>query len=578
MFKVYKTYYQFLFKYKTRFIFFVVFLLALGILESVQPYFYKLFIDAIPDGDYQVLLKILFAYLAIRIAKLAVDVITYIISDSVLLTSARDARMAVFRKIQDLDFAFHLSKSTGSMISSIKRGDGAFFSFFHIVNIHLMRVFINFVVVLFFLMGTDVRVGLVMITVFGINFILSLFLIRNNIGARKDFNKAEDDTSAVIVDNLLNFETVKLFAKEDKELSRLKGIFVPWLQKLWQYANSFRFIDIVVGSIGNLGVFLVLLFGLNLFNQKEITGGEFVMMIGFISTFYYRFFELVFELRNLAKFQTDLQKYFSPLYFEIQVKDPIKPIMPDDIKGEIEFKDLNFSYPEGKQDALVDINLKINPGESVAFVGHSGAGKTTIMKLIMRFFDITSGEIILDGINIKDMRKDTLRSFMGVVPQDPILFNNTIEYNIAYGADKVSKKDINRAVKMSNLDEFIDSMPEGLQTHVGERGIKLSGGQKQRLAIARMILADPRIIIFDEATSQLDSQSEKKIQDAFWKSSKDKTTLIVAHRLSTVVKADKIVVMEAGKIVEVGTHEELLKNKKGLYSHFWKLQTMEEEK
>lgn len=578
MFKVYKTYYQFLFKYKTRFIFFVVFLLALGILESVQPYFYKLFIDAIPDGDYQVLLKILFAYLAIRIAKLAVDVITYIISDSVLLTSARDARMAVFRKIQDLDFAFHLSKSTGSMISSIKRGDGAFFSFFHIVNIHLMRVFINFVVVLFFLMGTDVRVGLVMITVFGINFILSLFLIRNNIGARKDFNKAEDDTSAVIVDNLLNFETVKLFAKEDKELSRLKGIFVPWLQKLWQYANSFRFIDIVVGSIGNLGVFLVLLFGLNLFNQKEITGGEFVMMIGFISTFYYRFFELVFELRNLAKFQTDLQKYFSPLYLEIQVKDPIKPIMPDDIKGEIEFKDLNFSYPEGKQDALVDINLKINPGESVAFVGHSGAGKTTIMKLIMRFFDITSGEIILDGINIKDMRKDTLRSFMGVVPQDPILFNNTIEYNIAYGADKVSKKDINRAVKMSNLDEFIDSMPEGLQTHVGERGIKLSGGQKQRLAIARMILADPRIIIFDEATSQLDSQSEKKIQDAFWKSSKDKTTLIVAHRLSTVVKADKIVVMEAGKIVEVGTHEELLKNKKGLYSHFWKLQTMEEEK
>ncbi|NCN03526.1 MAG: ATP-binding cassette domain-containing protein [Candidatus Pacebacteria bacterium] len=200
------------------------------------------------------------------------------------------------------------------------------------------------------------------------------------------------------------------------------------------------------------------------------------------------------------------------------------------------------------------------------------------MKLIMRFFDITSGQIFLDGIDIKDMRKDTLRSFMGVVPQDPILFNNTIEYNIAYGAKNPSQADINRAVKMANLDEFVDTMPQGLNTNVGERGVKLSGEQKQRLAIARMILADPRIIVFDEATSQLDSQSEKKIQDAFWRSSKDKTTLIVAHRLSTVVKADKIVVMKDGSIVEVGTHNELIKNKKGLYTHFWNLQTMEEEK
>lgn len=578
MFKVYHTYYQFLFKYKKRFTIFAVFLLALGILESIQPYFYKLFIDAIPSGNFTILIQILFAYTAVRVSKLIVDVITYIFGDSVLLVSARDARMTVFRKIQDLDFAFHLSKSTGSMISAIKRGDGAFFSFFHIVNIHLVRVFINFAVVLFFLMTADVRIGLIMLGVFGLNFFISLFLIRNNIGARRAFNKAEDDTSAVIVDNLLNFETVKLFAKEDKELGRLRSIFVPWLKQLWLYANSFRVIDIIIGGIGNLGVFLVLFYGLLLFREGDITGGEFIMIVGFISNFYYRFFELVFQLRDIAKFQTDLQKYFAPLHLETQVKDPAKPIMPKDVKGEIRFEDLNFSYPEGKQDALNNVNLTIKPGESVAFVGHSGAGKTTIMKLIMRFFDITSGKILLDGIDIREMRKDTLRSFMGVVPQDPILFNNTIEFNIAYGADHYSKEDLERAVKMANLDEFIGSMPKGLQTNVGERGVKLSGGQKQRLAIARMILADPRIIIFDEATSQLDSQSEKKIQDAFWKSSKDKTTLIVAHRLSTVVKADKIVVMEGGSIVEIGTHEELLKNKKGLYSHFWKLQTMEEEK
>jgi ATP-binding cassette, subfamily B, heavy metal transporter len=578
MFKVYKTYYQFLFAYKRQFVLFVFFLLGLGLFESIQPYFYKLFIDAIPGGDFSVLLNILFAYVGVRVLKLIFDVLTYFIGDSVLLRSARDARLKVFRKIQDLDFAFHLTKSTGSMISSIKRGDGAFFGTFHILNIHLMRVLINFVVVFFFLVRADINIGLIMFGAFGTNFLIAMFLIRNNIGARKAFNKAEDNTSAVIVDNLLNFETVKLFAKEDKELSRLQNIFKPWLNRLWEYANSFRMIDIVVGGIGNIGIFAVLIYGLNIFSQGKITGGEFIMIIGFISTFYYRFFELVFELRNLAKNQTDLQKYFEPLNHETLVKDPVMPIMPEDMKGQIDFNSLSFSYPEGKQDALVDVDLTINPGESIAFVGHSGAGKTTIMKLLMRFFDATGGQILLDGIDIKDMTKDTLRSFMGVVPQEPLLFNNTIEYNIAYGADKVTKKEIESAVKMANLDEFIDSMPDGLKTNVGERGIKLSGGQKQRLAIARMILADPRIIIFDEATSQLDSQSEKKIQDAFWKSSKDKTTLIVAHRLSTVVKADKIVVMEGGSIVEVGTHKELLQNKKGLYSHFWKLQTMEEEK
>lgn len=578
MFKIYKTYYQFLFAYKKKFTAFVIFLVGLGLFESILPYFYKLFTDAVAQKDFSSLFNILLIYIGVRVAKLIFDILTYFFGDTVLLSSARDARLKVFRKIQDLDFAFHLTKSTGSMISAIKRGDGAFFSTFHIVNIHLTRVFINFAVVLFFLLKADFRMGLIMLGTFGVNFVISLFLIRNNIGARRDFNKAEDNTSAVIVDNLLNFETVKLFAKEDKELLRLKQVFVSWLDKLWAYANSFRMIDVIAGGIGTLGIFFVLYYGLHLFTLGSITGGDFVMMIGFISTFYYRFFELIGQLRELAKHQTDLQKYFEPLYLETKVKDPLEPIKPKEIKGEIEFVDLNFSYPEGKQDALNNVNLTIKPGESVAFVGHSGAGKTTIMKLIMRFFDITSGQILLDGINIKDMRKDTLRSFMGVVPQDPILFNNTIEYNIAYGATKPSQNDIQKAVKMANLDDFVDSMPEGLQTHVGERGIKLSGGQKQRLAIARMILADPKIIIFDEATSQLDSQSEKKIQDAFWKSSKDKTTLIVAHRLSTVVKADKIVVMQDGFIVEIGTHQELLKNKKGLYTHFWKLQTMEEEK
>lgn len=578
MLNLYRTYYGFLLKYKWQFVAFFVFLLSYAVVESIQPYFYKLLIDAIPGRNFDLILQILVVFFGVRIIRLLLNVLTYWTGDNVLLASARDARLAVFKKIQDLDFAFHLQKSTGSMISSIKRGDGAFFSTFHILNIGVVRVMVGFLVVLTFFAQANINIALMMLGVFGLNFACSYFLIVKNVKARKDFNQAEDDISSVIVDNLLNFETVKLFAKERKELSRLKFEFGPWIKSLWAYANSFRLIDLVVGGIGNLGFVIVLLYSLNLFRLGQLSGGSLVMIVGFISDFYSKFFDLVFQLRDLAKQQTDLLSYFAPLSQKTLVTDPKKPSVLDNVKGQIEFENLGFSYPDGKQDALNNVNLLIKPGESVAFVGHSGAGKTTITKLLMRFYDPNVGRILLDGNDIRNLTKDHLRSFMGVVPQDPILFNNTIEYNIAYGANSYTQEQLEKAVKMANLNEFIDSMPLGLRTHVGERGVKLSGGQKQRLAIARMILADPQIIIFDEATSQLDSQSEKKIQDAFWQSAKGKTTFIVAHRLSTVVKADRIVVMDGGTIVEMGSHRELLKNENGLYTHFWKLQTMEEEK
>lgn len=578
MLNLYRTYYGFLMKYKWRFVAFFVFLLMYAVAESIQPYFYKLLIDAIPGRNFDLILQILVVFFGVRIVRLLLNVLTYWTGDNVLLASARDARLAVFKKIQDLDFAFHLQKSTGSMISSIKRGDGAFFSTFHILNIGVVRVMVGFLVVLTFFAQANINIALMMLGVFGLNFACSYFLIVKNVKARKDFNQAEDDISSVIVDNLLNFETVKLFAKERKELSRLKFEFVPWINSLWAYANSFRLIDLVAGGIGNLGFVIVLLYSLNLFRLGQLSGGSLVMIVGFISDFYSKFFDLVFQLRDLAKQQTDLLSYFAPLSQKTLVIDPKNPLVLENVRGEIEFENLGFSYPDGKQDALNNVNLVIKPGESVAFVGHSGAGKTTITKLLMRFYDPNVGRILLDGTDIRSFTKDHLRSFMGVVPQDPILFNNTIEYNIAYGATSYTQEQLQRAVKMANLNEFIDSMPLGLRTHVGERGVKLSGGQKQRLAIARMILAEPQIIIFDEATSQLDSQSEKKIQDAFWQSAKGKTTFIVAHRLSTVVKADRIVVMDGGTIVEMGTHRELLKNPDGLYTHFWKLQTMEEEK
>jgi ATP-binding cassette subfamily B protein len=391
--------------------------------------------------------------------------------------------------------------------------------------------------------------------------------------ARQEFNEVEDQISGLITDNLLNFDTVKLFAKETWEYHRLSNHLKGWYTKFWHFANSFRAIDITVGTLGNVGLFLILLRTLQATSNQTITIANYIMVVGFIANFYPRFFELIWQLRRIAKNQIDMDKYLKILDQPVTVLDPVHPQRLTKSSGHINLDHVTFNYPGTTIQVLSDVNLDIAPGQSIAFVGHSGAGKTSLIKLLMRFYDVSTGSITIDGIDIRQFTKSHLRSLMGVVPQDPIMFNDTLQFNIAYGAEDPSHADLLRAVEMAHLTEFVNSLPEGFNTQVGERGIKLSGGQKQRLAIARMILSNPDIIIFDEATSQLDSESEQKIQSAFWAAASGKTTLIIAHRLSTVMRADKIIVMQDGKIIETGTHAQLTKNKKGLYNHFWKIQT-----
>jgi ATP-binding cassette subfamily B protein len=574
MWRIYFIYYRFLLRYKLRLAVFMVVLIAYSIANSIQPYFYKLFIDLIPSSDWQKLFKLLLVFVGVRLIKLAVDNLTYLTGDWVVIAAARDARMTVFKKIQDLDFAYHLSKSTGSLISAIKRGDNAFFDMHHSINIETARVIFGFLVMMYFFQRMSPLISIIMVGTIAVNIVLSYFLIRNNIGSRTKFNQSEDEVSDIIVDNLINYETVKLFAKEGQELVRLGNKFRQWFRALWGYANSFRMIDLTIGVTGNVSLFLVMLVGLGQLSRAQISVGDYIMIFAFMMNFYPQFFELVYNFRNVAKHQTDINKYFSILNEETRVKDPQLPLKKTSVEGEIEFKGVDFGYPEGKEGAIKNLNLIIRQGQSIALVGHSGAGKTTLVKLLMRFYDPDKGQILIDGVDIKKFSKSGLRNLMGVVPQEPILFNNTIGYNIAYGAKRPSKQEIIASAKMANLDDFIKSLPKKYETQVGERGVKLSGGQKQRLAIARMILSDPDIIIFDEATSQLDSESEKKIQQAFWKAAENKTTIIIAHRLSTVARADKIAVMKDGRIVEIGSHRELLLKANSLYTKFWRLQTI----
>lgn len=544
-----------------------------SISKNTIPYFYKLFINNITEKNYSIVLYILIAYVGIRFFSLASDVLSSMVGDVILKESSADARSAIFRYVQNLDFAFHTDKSTGSLISAFKRGDSAFFNLYHHLHYRILDIMVGFFVMLYFFTEINPIIAVSAVISFFIMLILAKFIVTKNVRARNIFNDQEDKVSAVITDNLIGYETVKLFAKEDWEYRRLNRFFTTWKKRLWDYGMTFRFFDISLGTVINLSIFAILAFSINLYKKDSLQVGDIVLIVGFIDSFYPKVFDLVWSFREIAKNFADMQKYFGLLDFEIQVKDPQKPVRIKKVEGDIEFNNIGFSYKEGKKNAIRNLNLKVKKGESIALVGRSGSGKTTLVKLLMRFYDTDSGIISIDGINIKDMTKTGLRALMGVVPQEPILFNNTISYNIGYGKERAITQEIVRAAKIANIDSFIKSLPKGYQTNVGERGIKLSGGQKQRLAIARMILSDPDIIIFDEATSHLDSESETLIQDAFWKVARGKTTFVIAHRLSTVMKANKIIVMDNGKIVEIGTHSELLKNKASLYSHFWFLQT-----
>lgn len=571
MFKTLRTFYAFETKNKWMFLVYILFVATGWVLESTLPYFYKLLIETLPAGVLDDILKLVFIYIGIRFLEIFFSQFSYIFGDKVVVDASIDARTGVFKRIQDLDFAFHSKRSTGSLISAIKRGDGAFFTLHHTLHHRILGTFITFVIMAYFLAQLNIGIALLVICSFLFNILITKFIVAYNINTRRRFNDQEDKISGIIVDNIVNYETVKLFAKESWEQDRLRTAFMPWRREFWSYSNSFRVLEVSVGTLINISIFVILFITLRLFADTQISLGDFVLVLAFISSFFPRLFELVYGFRDIAKSYADIQKYFEVLDLDIKVVDPTHPLKFTKVKGDIKFENVSFKYGERSSHALKKVNLHIREGQSIALIGRSGSGKTTFSKLLMRFFDLNEGSISIDGINIKDVTKANLRSQMGVVPQEPILFNNTLAYNISYGKPGSSRDEIVAAAKIAKIHDFILTLPKKYNTQVGERGMKLSGGQKQRVAIARMILANPRIIIFDEATSHLDSESERLIQEGFWKASHGKTTIVIAHRLSTIMKADKIVVMDKGRVVETGSHQDLIA-RDTLYKKFWDLQ------
>jgi ATP-binding cassette, subfamily B, heavy metal transporter len=572
MFKILKVFYGFVAKKKIWLGVFWVLIIASPAIASLTPYFYKLLVDNIPSLDIHLVSKILMLFIGVSIISSILNAAKFFVGDVLTIDSVVEAQMSVFRHIHLLDFAYHTKKSSGSLISAMKRGDSAYWNLFFSLHHRIVDVTVRFIVMLIFFAAIDIRILLMIVVSFILGIIVSVVFVLKNVSFRKNVNAQEDIISGIVVDNMINFETVKLFAKETWEQDKLKGVFEVWKKIAWKFVLTFRGLDLGMGTVIISSTFVILLYALNLAVKKEITIGEFVLIAAFVQSFFQELFELVWGIRDIAKSYSDIERFFGILENEIEIKDPANPKELINVKGEIKFENVTFAYEKGNRNAVKDINMEIRQGQSIALVGKSGSGKTTLTKLLLRFFDLNKGSITLDGINIKDITKENLRKQFGVVPQEPVLFNNSIAYNIAYGNSNATKKEIIAAAKLANIHHYIQSLHEKYETQVGERGIKLSGGQKQRLAIARMILSNPNIIIFDEATSQLDSLSEKLIQDAFWKAAKGKTTIIIAHRLSTIQKVDKIIVMEKGRIVEEGSHKSLVEDKESLYNHFWNLQ------
>ncbi|MBP7740870.1 ABC transporter ATP-binding protein [Candidatus Woesebacteria bacterium] len=572
---VFKRLYHFIWQRKWPFILGTIPMVTAMCLNNLAPFFVKWLTQAVQDGLMDHAFKLVLIFGLLLFISNILENIGYYITDKNMVGTSNDISKAVLTHIHNLDFAYHTNKSSGKLISLMKRGDDAFFAYYDIINRQFLSLAISFLVM--FLAFARLQFNYLFFVVFliAITVFVAYFLIKVNIKRRIEFNNADDDVSSARVDNLVNFDTVKYFANEKFEQSRFAKLLAIWNHRLQAYFFTFRYFDFIVGNLINFALVGIMFLAIKDLQSQQIVLADFLLVTTFSMTLFPKMMQLLFSLRELAKKNTDISTYLDLLEEKVTVTDPQHPQKITTLKGEVTFNDVNFSY-ENKQSVLKNFTLTIESGEAIALVGFSGAGKTTVAKLIMRMYDPTSGQILIDGVEINKLLKAELRKIVGVVPQDPLLFNNTVYFNIAYANQKATKEEVLAAAKAAQVDIFIKDLPNGYETMVGERGIKLSGGQRQRLAIARMLLEKPKIIIMDEATSSLDSASEQIIQKSFWDLVRDqkdpRTSIIIAHRLSTIMQADRIVVMNEGQIAEIGTHEELIEKDDGIYQRLWELQ------
>ena len=481
--------------------------------------------------------------------------------------SIRQISLNMFKHLHNLSLQFHLNRQTGALAKYIDRGTKGIDFLLRYVLFNVVPTFFEIFLVsgiLFYLYGPWYAV--VTLTTIGLYSYLTFQITEWRNVFRKRMNQADNDISTKMIDSLLNFETVKYFNNEAYEFNRLDKSLEDYELAANQSRHSLSLLNIAQTFIIMLGITIMLVMSAFGIKNGDINVGGFVVINAYMLQLYQPLNFLGSVYREIRQALTDMENMFSLLEVSQVSKDDLED-MPQSNVAEIRFDKVSFDY-DIRRTIIKNISFTVPNGKKVAIVGPTGAGKSTISRLLFKFYDPKEGGIYINNININKISQESLRKMIGVVPQDTVLFNDTIYYNIAYGNTDASKEEVIIAAKNADIHNFISTLPDGYETIVGERGLKLSGGEKQRVAIARTILKNPKIFFFDEATSALDSSTEKEIQKNLESVSKDKTTLIIAHRLSTAANADNIIVLDKGIIIEQGTHKSLLLEK-GKYFEMW---------
>jgi len=552
-------------------------ILFLELSRLAGPYILKLIIDLITNFKAEELGRIAGLIILMFFSNQFLSVIDYFADlriFDILVTMQSHLSNSSFGKMVNLDLGYHEKENTGNKIFKIQRGVEKINDLLGNMFWEVAPTAFQIILTAGVLFAVDWRFGVALMLFVPIFVLLTLKANRDVYSQRKERHDKEEESVGIMAQSIININTVKSFVQEKREKKKF-GTVVEKIKNLilFEYGKYLKF-NLWRNLVIDLGRICVLFFGIYLVWKGSMTIGSLVFVFTISEKALISLYRISRIYDKILESGESVTRLYDLSLVEPEIKNPEKGIKPKQLNGQIEFKNVSFVYNESRTKALDKVNFGIQSGCVTALVGPSGGGKTTVARLVYRHYDPQGGEVFLDGKDIKEYDLYAFRKFIAIVPQEVEIFNTSIKENISYAKPNAGLNEIKAAARIANADEFISELSDGYDTMVGERGVKLSGGQRQRVGIARAILANPKILIFDEATSSLDSYSERLIQEAMDRVSKGRTVIIIAHRLSTIKKADKIIVLEKGKVVEEGSHFELAKTDRGLYQKLIRLQEM----
>ncbi len=561
----------------------VVFLVAAKIANVLVPIAYSQAVDALvpaglPGGVTLIVLPaaLIVGYGLLRVSASAFGELRDAIFATVQQRAARNVALGTFRHLHRLSLRFHLDRQTGGLSRAIERGTLGVQNTLRLAVFNVMPTLIEVVMVTTIIWFVfDWRFALVTGLAVGLYLAFTIAYSGYRVRVRRTMNESDSEAQTKAVDSLLNYETVKYFGNEPHEMARFDLALARYEKAAVKSQVTLNMLNLGQAAIIAVGLTVVMLLAAQGVQDGSMSVGKFVLVNTYLMQLYQPLNMLGFVYREIKQGLVDMEQMFHLMALNQEVADQPSATALVQSRGEVVFENVQFAYRPDRQ-ILQGVSFRVPPGRSLAIVGSTGAGKSTISRLLFRFYDVTGGRILIDGRDIRDITQDSLRAAIGVVPQDTVLFNDTIRYNIAYGRTGATQAAIEQAARLAQVHEFVLRLPDGYDTRVGERGLKLSGGEKQRVAIARTILKNPPILILDEATSALDTRTEQEIQASLRELAAHRTTLTIAHRLSTVVDADEIIVLDEGAVAERGTHAALLAAG-GLYAQMWMRQAEQSE-